>query len=78
MWLLSWTTTLQWQAEFVQCHCSPLRMIMVPVPPLTSGLLGVPRRQPRPELTVSGDGIYKTVNYDVKNKHSLRTKVLVR
>jgi len=30
--LLVWTSTSQWHAGLVQCHCSPIFMIMSPVP----------------------------------------------
>jgi len=43
--LLDWTKTSHRQAGFEQCQSSPVFMIMVRVPSLTAGLVGMPGRR---------------------------------
>ena len=43
--LPDWTKTSHRQAGLVQCQSSPVFMIMVVVPSLTAGLVGMPRRR---------------------------------
>jgi hypothetical protein len=48
-------------------------MNMMPVPPLSAGLLGLPRRQLKPGLAVSGEQLYRTV-IKSQEKDSLEVK----